>query len=106
VTGFRITKAEERVMRHIGTAIGTLLVVAAVAGTAQAGDPGKGQELHYENCLSCHGTEAYTRADRKIASLDSLITQVNRCNVSLGTGWFDDEVESVANYLNENYYKF
>jgi mono/diheme cytochrome c family protein len=92
-------------MRHFGTAIGTLFVVA-VTGAAQAGDPGKGHELHYENCLSCHGTEAYTREDRKIGSLDSLITQVNRCNVSLGTGWFDDEVEAVANYLNENYYKF
>jgi hypothetical protein len=41
-----------------------------------------------------------------VKSFDSLVTQVNRCNVNLGTGWFDEEVESVARYLSENYYKF
>ena len=62
--------------------------------------------LHDFNCVSCRGTEAYTRDDRMIHSMVSLITQVNRCNVNLGTGWFDDEVESVATYLSENYYQF
>jgi mono/diheme cytochrome c family protein len=93
-------------MRHIGTAIGTLLVLAAFGSPAQAGDVAQGKRLHQEHCVSCHGTEVYTRDDRMVGSMSSLITQVNRCNVNLGTGWFDDEVESVAKYLNENFYKF
>lgn len=93
-------------MRHIGKAISTVLLVTSFGGIAQAGELAKGQELHEFNCLSCHGTEVYTRENRMIGSMDSLITQVNRCNVNLNTGWFDDEVEAVARYLNENYYQF
>lgn len=92
-------------MRHTVTALGILLA-AALGGPAQASDAAKGKTLHQANCLSCHGTEVYTRSNRMIRSMDSLVTQVNRCNVNLGTGWFDDEVEAVARYLNENYYRF
>ena len=93
-------------MRQIGTVIGTLLFVATFGTAAQAGDAAEGKALHQENCVSCHGTEVYTRDNRMVGSMNSLITQVNRCNVNLGTGWFDDEVESVATYLNANYYRF
>lgn len=65
-----------------------------------------GMDLHQTNCLSCHGTEAYTRSDRRVTSFPSLITRVNACNVNLGMGWFDDEVDAVARYLDENYYQF
>ncbi len=92
-------------MRHSLTAFGILLVVS-LGNPAHASDPALGEKLHQENCVSCHGTEVYTRDNRMIGSMSSLVTQVNRCNVNLGTGWFDDEVEAVAAYLSENYYKF
>lgn len=92
-------------MRHTLSAFGILLTVA-LGSTAQAGDSALGMKLHQANCVSCHGTEVYTRENRMIGSMDSLVTQVNRCNVNLGVGWFDDEVEAVAAYLSENYYRF
>ena len=72
---------------------------------AQA-DMDEAKQMVAENCLSCHGSEVYTRDDRMVHSFDSLITMVNRCNVNLNTGWFDDEVETVARYLSEHYYGF
>jgi mono/diheme cytochrome c family protein len=103
-------KRRRKTMRHLGTTLGTLLVTMAIGSPAQAADA---QKLHQENCVSCHtsmvggdGSELYTRENRLVKSFDSLVTQVNRCNVNLGTGWFDEEVESVARYLSENYYKF
>jgi len=73
---------------------------------AQAADAGRGKSLHEEHCTTCHDTRVYTRPDRRITSLDSLKTQVQRCETSLGLQWFDDEVGAVTAYLNANYYKF
>ena len=30
----------------------------------------------------------------------------HRCNVNLGTQWFDEDVENVVNYLDQSFYKF
>ena len=72
-----------------------------------------GQELHQQNCISCHanmtggdGSAIYTRSDRLIDNRDSLETQVQRCATNQDLQWFTDEVEAVADYLDENYYKF
>ena len=62
--------------------------------------------LHDEHCMSCHGTEVYTREDRMIQSLPALETQVRRCENVRGLRWFDDEVTAVTNFLNEHFYKF
>jgi hypothetical protein len=62
--------------------------------------------LYTDNCTKCHGTEVYTRADRKVTSKDALDTQVRMCEQNLGLKWFDEEVDSVATLLNKEYYKF
>ncbi|MEE9494275.1 MAG: cytochrome c [Gammaproteobacteria bacterium] len=74
----------------------------AVSTTKEA--PGKA--LHEKACTSCHGSEVYTREDRKMQSLDSLKSQVARCNANTRAGWFDDEMESVTNFLNDSFYHF
>jgi hypothetical protein len=65
-----------------------------------------GQALHDARCLSCHGTEVYTRENRKINSLSALSGQVSRCTQATGVKWFDDEHEAVVDYLNRRFYKF
>ncbi|WP_058557051.1 hypothetical protein [Thiohalocapsa sp. ML1] len=84
------------------------LPLAALLGggalaAAEAADP---HALVEQNCTSCHGSEVYTRPDRKIDSLSGLKTQVEACNTNLNTGMFPEEVNAVANLLNEEYYKF
>lgn len=63
-------------------------------------------ELYQFNCLSCHGSEVYTRTDRKVSSLEGLKNQVQRCEQSLGLKWFQDDIDKMAIYLNTHYYKF
>jgi hypothetical protein len=82
------------------------LALSCLPLAAQATDTGRGESLHEEHCTRCHDTRVYTRPDRRITSLDSLKTQVQRCETNLGLQWFDDEVDAVTAYLNANYYKF
>jgi len=82
----------------------TLLTLGMSAQADESLDHGKA--LSEKNCQSCHQSEVYTRADHKITSQSSLLTQVGRCEQSLGLNWFDDDIEDTAKWLNHNYYKF
>ncbi len=108
---------KEGSMRHTHTSIATAATVLALslggASTALADDIRVGQDLHSDNCISCHadmvggdGSGLYTRDNRMVGSHDELVAQVNNCNVNLGTNWFDDEVNAVVAYLNAEYYQF
>ncbi|MCP3669218.1 MAG: cytochrome c [Gammaproteobacteria bacterium] len=65
-----------------------------------------GKALNDENCVRCHGSELYTRPDKRVASRKKLSTQVRFCKDQLQLPWFDEEVESVAEYLNKEHYHF
>ena len=85
----------------------TLLTAAlATAGPAAAADLQAGKSLHAEHCMQCHDSSVYTREDRRINSMAGLKKQVQRCELSLGLQWFEDDIENVAHYLNETYYDF
>lgn len=76
------------------------------------GDAPAGKTLVDRDCVACHAqryspaTAMYTRADRRVTTPSQLLAQVQRCNVELNAGYFPDEEESVAAYLNDAYYKF
>ncbi len=87
-----------------------ILLLASIASfgstIVQAVDLKAGQSLHDANCQKCHDSSVYSRADRKVTSLDGLRKQVKRCELSLGLTWFDEQTEDVVQYLNSSYYKF
>ncbi len=73
---------------------------------AGAADVEAGKKLVDTHCYKCHGTEVYTRPDRRVTSLPQLHSQVRRCELSLGLTWFDQDIENVADYLNKEFYRF
>ena len=85
-----------------------ILFVSAIsfAASANAADISNGSELHAENCTACHDSSLYTRENRRVQTLPRLGTQVRFCKDNLGITWFDDEVDDVVGFLNENYYHF
>ncbi len=89
---------------------GSLLLaqsLLAPAALAKEPDPANGQKLFAASqCMSCHGTDVFTRPDRKITSLPALESKVRSCDAGLSTNWFDDEILDVVAYLNQTYYKF
>jgi len=86
-------------------ALSLLFATLLIAGTAQA-RADEGQALHDAHCQKCHDSSVYTRENRRVKSLDGLRKQIRRCEQSLGLRWFDDQLDSVVRYLNDNYYRF
>lgn len=76
------------------------------AGASPAADVAAGEQLHDKFCGQCHGTEVYTREDRKMNDYAALEQQVRRCEQNIGLKWFEEDIENVTAYLNQNYYKF
>ncbi|MBQ0725204.1 MAG: hypothetical protein KBT50_02945 [Cycloclasticus sp.] len=73
---------------------------------AHAVDIENGRSLHAENCLACHGVDIYQQDKRKLHDLAALTAQVKRCDFSLGTQWFDEDIEDAVSYLNNEFYHF
>jgi cytochrome c2 len=93
-------------MRQRNSLYALLLATAVAPGLGQAADLKAGQSLHDANCVKCHGSEVYTREDRRVTSLPGLRQQVERCDTNIGLEWFEEEIENVTQYLNATHYKF
>ena len=81
--------------------------------TLLGGDAAAGATMHDKDCVACHvrraggdGTRMYTRTDRKVTTAEKLKAQVAVCNAELSTGYFPEEEEHIAAYLNLRYYHF
>ncbi len=83
-----------------------LVLLAACSNGVFAEDLDNAKALVDENCVKCHGTEVYTRADHKVTSLPGLERQVRRCDAMLSLRMFDEDIADVSAYLNHHYYKF
>lgn len=81
-------------------------LLSGIALPLAAADAAKGKQLHEANCVRCHDSGVYTRADRRIQSLEALHAQVARCELTLDLQWFDEDRANVAEYLNDAFYKF
>ncbi|MFO1312650.1 MAG: hypothetical protein U1F41_11380 [Burkholderiales bacterium] len=75
-------------------------------------DAKAGKALADRDCVACHARKfdppsaIYTRDDRRVTTASQLLAQVQRCNVELNAGYFPEDEENVAAFLNDTYYKF
>jgi len=65
-----------------------------------------GKSLHKKYCSKCHNSSVYTKADRKIKSLDSLEKRVRGCDANIGSNLEPEELKAITTFLNREYYKF
>jgi mono/diheme cytochrome c family protein len=79
----------------------------------RAGDAKAGRAMVDRDCVACHAQrfggdpdEMYRRADRKVKTPAQLLSQVQACNANLGKGYFPEEEEHIAAYLNLEFYHF
>ena len=59
-----------------------------------------------QNCIKCHAVNKFSPKKNKVNNFKKLHKQVERCSSGTSTGWFEEEVLDVSNYLNANFYHF
>lgn len=85
----------------ITTLLGTATMV--MFSSHAMAEPHPGKALHDgADCMKCHTAKPYN--PQKTDSWEKLVKTVQFCNDNLNAGLFEDEVEQLADYLNQTYY--
>ena len=92
-------------MNRLCFAVLSLLLVPS-AHAALPGDSAEGERLVVANCMSCHDTGVFSRADHKIQSLDALKRQLAACGHGAKVDFSAAQTDSIVKYLNERFYHF
>jgi mono/diheme cytochrome c family protein len=65
----------------------------------------RGEALYENHCKECHEGLAHTRDSSRISSMRDLQSWVASWSVHANLDWSSQEVEDVANYLNNRFYQ-
>jgi mono/diheme cytochrome c family protein len=84
----------------------SILLAASASAASLPGDGANGKRLLDANCMSCHQTEMFTRADRKAQSLDALKEQLVGCSHAANADISASEMQDLLKYLNAQFYRF
>jgi mono/diheme cytochrome c family protein len=82
--------------------VALLLCVPAPDAAAQS----RGELLYTTHCLACHTEQQHWRNKRQVVDWPSLLAQVRLWQGNSALAWGDDDVDQVAQYLNDAYYGF
>lgn len=87
-----------------------ILVLTLTALTVHADT---GEKLHQSACIDCHsrmtggdGHVIYTRDERIAKDIEELNSRVTHCANGANTGWDSNQINSVTEYLNTQYYQY
>lgn len=83
-----------------------LLCLAGLTSAHAAADAERGKTLYETRCGACHATSVHNRSVRSARSFDALRVQVLRWSAEAGGSWTAEEIDDVALYLNQRYYRF
>lgn len=82
------------------------LLATSVPAALLPGNAAQGKALADKHCVACHDSSVYTRANRRIKSVEGLIGQVNGCVRQTGAKLDRDQVNDLVKYLDDSFYKF
>lgn len=81
-------------------------VAGAVALSASAQAPSRGELLYSTHCIACHTSQVHWREKKLATDWTSLKQEVRRWQGNAALGWNDADILEVARYLNERIYRF
>jgi len=90
----------------LAAAIAVGLALFFFTSAVGAGDLERGKMLYSARCVGCHDKSVHQRDARKAMTVEGIRTQVKRWDAYMGGAWGDSELDDVATYLNDLYYRF
>jgi mono/diheme cytochrome c family protein len=92
----------------IAVGVGILTPTAAAEDLQErlaAADLERGRRLYEVSCDACHNANVHWRDKRLANSWPALLAQVDRWQRNAGQRWEPSEINDVAAYLNERFYR-
>ncbi len=65
----------------------------------------RGELLYGTHCLTCHNSQMHWREKKQVVDWASLRAQVRRWQATDQLAWSDEDIDHVARYLNETFYR-
>lgn len=105
------TPGKARMTGRAAAVLGSMIASLALgffslSGQVMAADAERGGLLYETRCKACHEDSVHNRKSRKAESFAALRAQVLRWSAEAGGVWTAEEIDNVARYLNERYYRF
>jgi mono/diheme cytochrome c family protein len=82
-----------------------LLALAWPASAPRAQDLERGRALYETRCTACHERSVHRRESRTATDFAALRAEVARWSAAAGGEWRAEEIDLVAAYLNDRYYR-
>jgi cytochrome c peroxidase len=106
----RIEIVVSRQFRACVLAIGVGIVPCAVTAQAvperlAAADLERGRRLYEVSCDACHNANVHWRDKRGVNSWPALLAEVDRWQRNAGQRWEPSDINDVAAYLNDRFYR-
>lgn len=84
-----------------------LLIGVSLATSLLQADAMEGHELFDEaKCMACHNNEDFNPKTGKAKNYNLLVGKIDACQIENSAEWFDEDVQSVAEFMNEKFYHF
>jgi hypothetical protein len=90
-------------LRH--AAAGALCLATLVGAPLVAHAQSRGELLYMTHCSACHSAQMHWREKKQVRDWPSLRAQVQFWQAQAVLGWNDEDIISVAQYLNQTYYR-
>ncbi len=87
------------------TATIVMLGLTFTGGDSWAADASRGQLLYENHCMVCHTSVVHVREHRKASSREEIQTWIRRWQKELALNWEPGEIDDVAEFLNQRYYR-
>lgn len=88
----------------------SIVVLTLLAGAGAKAQPGgtesRGRLLYGNHCIACHSTQMHWRDGKLATDWASLKAQVRRWQAAAQLNWSEDDIDDVARYLNDSFYRF